>query len=286
MHRIADLSNALIAVATSLLLCAPAHAFTVTISSGNPRAIYLQVGVGSFSGLYNSGGTPQANPTVNVVSATVPVAAVGSGTAQAMTSNTGATSSFYDNFVFCSAGQLYVGGFYRFNNNNNGAGATLTANSSVPLVNATGETIPFTQVQWTSSGNGDSGAQPFPAGTFTGGTQTIGHHRRNQWAESCHTFSYRNTAIVPAGTFTGTRHLHVDCAVTRRALLASGTGGAALSLHRGAAPAATYRVDDSATIPHECSAVLRWSQLAPSRSGDNTVEGGPQSRCGSVSRHG
>lgn len=37
--------------------------------------------------------------------------------------------------------------------------------------------------------------------------------------------------------------------------------------------AATYRVDDSATIPLESSATLRWRQLAPSRGGDNTVEG-------------
>ena len=121
-----------------------------------------------------------------------------------MASNTGATSSFYDNFAFCTAGQLYVGGFYRFNNNANGAAATLTANSSAPLVNATGETIPFSQIRWTSSGAGDAGAQPFPAGTFTGGTQTIGSIARNQWAESCLTFSYLNAAIVASGTFTGT----------------------------------------------------------------------------------
>ncbi len=184
--------------------CACAQAFTVTISSGTPRAIYLQVGVGSFSGLYNSGGTPQANPTVNVISATVPAAAVGSGIAQAMTSNTGTTNSFYDNFAFCNAGQLYVGGFYRFTSNASGAGATLTANSSAPLTNASGETIPFTQIQWVSSGNSDSGAQPFASGTFNGGTQTIGTISRNQWAESCMTFSYLNAAIRAAGTYTGT----------------------------------------------------------------------------------
>ncbi|MBC8088535.1 MAG: hypothetical protein H7Z40_14820 [Phycisphaerae bacterium] len=200
----ADLRFTLTAAAATLLLCAPAHSFTVTISSGTPRAIYLQVGVGSFAGFYNAGGTPQANPTVNVVSATVPAGAVGSGTAQAMASNTGATNSFYDNFAFCTAGQLYVGGFYRFNNNANGAGATLTANSSAPLVNATGETIPFTQIRWTSGGAGDTGAQPFPAGTFTAGTQTIGTIARNQWAESCMTFSYLNSSIVASGTFTGT----------------------------------------------------------------------------------
>lgn len=39
------------------------------------------------------------------------------------------------------------------------------------------------------------------------------------------------------------------------------------------AGAATYRVDDSATIPLESSAVLRWRQIAPSRANDNTVEG-------------
>ncbi|MGH6624777.1 MAG: hypothetical protein ACREBN_12425 [Burkholderiaceae bacterium] len=39
------------------------------------------------------------------------------------------------------------------------------------------------------------------------------------------------------------------------------------------AAAATFRVDDSATIPLESSANLRWRQLAPSRGGDNTVEG-------------
>jgi hypothetical protein len=41
------------------------------------------------------------------------------------------------------------------------------------------------------------------------------------------------------------------------------------------AAAATYRVDDSATIPHEASATLRWRQFAPGRrSVDNAVEGG------------
>ncbi len=178
-----------------------AGAFTINITAANPRVIYLQVGVGSFSGFYNSGGSPAANPTVNVVSVNVPAAVVGSGTAQAMASNTGATNSFYDNFTFCSAGQLYVGGFYR--RTSNAAGATLTATSSTPLTNGAGDSIPFTQIQWISSGIGDSGAQPFPAGAFTGGTQTIGTINRNQWAESCHTFSYLNTAIVPAGTFTG-----------------------------------------------------------------------------------
>jgi len=41
----------------------------------------------------------------------------------------------------------------------------------------------------------------------------------------------------------------------------------------GTVEATTFRVDDSATIPHESSATLRWRQIAPSRGGDNTIEG-------------
>ena len=204
MHIWHSASYALIGIAASAVSCPTAQAFTVAISSGNPRAIYLQVGVGSFSGLYNSGGTPLANPTVNIVSVSVPTVAVGGGTAQAMASNTGATNSFYDNFVFCNAGQLYVGGFYRFNSNASGAGATLTANSATAMTNGSGHTIPFTQISWVSSGNGDSGAQPFPSGTFTGGTQSIGTIARNQWAESCMSFTYLNSSIRAAGTYSGT----------------------------------------------------------------------------------
>jgi hypothetical protein len=182
-----------------------AQAFTVSISPANPRIIYLQVGVGAFSGgTYSSGGTPQGNSTVNLVSVTVPTASVGNGVAQPMASNTGATRSFYDNFVFCNAGQLYVGGFYRLTNAAAGAGATLTANSSAPMSNGAGGTIPFTQIRWVSSGNGDGGAQPFPSGVFNGGTQTIGTIARNQWAESCKTFSYLNATVPAGGTYGGT----------------------------------------------------------------------------------
>ncbi len=187
------------------LLCgaSAANAFTVNIAAANPRMVYLQVGVGAFSGgNYNSGGTPANNATVNVVSVTVPAAQVGTGVAQPMTTNSTASASFYDGFAFCNLpGQLYIGGFYR-STRNTGA-AVVRATSPASLVNASGETIPFSEIRWTSSGNGDTGAQPFPSGTFTGGSQTIGSISRNQWAESCHTFSYANRAIVADGTYTG-----------------------------------------------------------------------------------
>jgi hypothetical protein len=39
------------------------------------------------------------------------------------------------------------------------------------------------------------------------------------------------------------------------------------------ARAATYRVDDSGTLPIESTALLRWRQTAPSRTRDDTLEG-------------
>ncbi len=192
----------------ALLGCAlTAQAYTVNISPQNPRAIYLQVGVGSFTGgSYNQGGSPAVNGTTNVVSVNVPAAQVGNGAAQAMTTNSTASISYLDNFAFCNVpGQLYVGGFFRATNASGGSNtATLVASVPANLTNAGGRTLPFSQIRWTSSGNGDTGAQPFPAGAFpAGGTMTIGTIRRNEWAESCHAYSYLNSALPAAGTYTG-----------------------------------------------------------------------------------
>ncbi|HSS26679.1 MAG TPA: hypothetical protein VLL50_01890 [Usitatibacter sp.] len=46
-------------------------AFTANIGTGT-RAIFLQVGNGSFTGTYSGGGTPKNNATINVVSVCVP----------------------------------------------------------------------------------------------------------------------------------------------------------------------------------------------------------------------
>jgi hypothetical protein len=193
-----------LAVALAALLPGSAQAFTVTITAGT-RTIYLQVGVGTFTGTLQGGGTPGVNATTNVVSVSVPAAQVGTGAAQAMSTDSTAARSYWDNFTFCSPpAQLYVGGFYRVPSGSTGAVASLTASVPSTLDNGSGGTISFSQVSWTSSGIGDTGAQPFPAGTFAAGsTQTIGTIARNQWAESCLTFSYANTAVVPPGTYTG-----------------------------------------------------------------------------------
>ena len=192
------------ALVSGIAVTGPAAAYTLTLAPASPKTIYLQVGVGSFTANYNAGGQPGNNTTVNSVSTTVAASAVGDGTPQPMTTDSTATKSFLDGYTYCSVpGQLYIGGFYRT------AGGTTTAaqvTATVPaaLTNATGDTIPFSKIQWTSTGNGDNGAEPFPAGTFVnGGVQNVGAMASNTWNESCWTFSYLNNTVPPAGTFTG-----------------------------------------------------------------------------------
>jgi len=194
------LAAALGAAATS----GPAAAYTLTLAPAAPKTIYLQVGVGSFTANYNAGGQPGNNTTVNTVSATVASSAVGNGTPVAMTTNSTAAQSYLDGYAYCSVpGQLYIGGYYRTAGGNTAA-AQVTATVPTALTNATGGTIPFSKIQWSSSGNGDSGAEPFPAGTFVnGGVQNVGAMASNTWNESCWTFSYLNNTVPPAGTFTG-----------------------------------------------------------------------------------
>jgi hypothetical protein len=196
--------RAVLGATVCLAAAASASAYTVTLTPAAPQTVYLQVGVGSFSKTYISNGSPGNNSTINLVSTTVPAAAVGNGTAQAMTTNSTATNSFYDNFVYCSVpGQVYIGGFYRTTGATTAA-ARVTATVPAALVSATGDTIPFSTIQWTSSGNGDAGAEPFPAGNFvSGGVQTVGTMASNTWNESCLTFTYANATVPAAGTFTG-----------------------------------------------------------------------------------
>lgn len=184
-----------------LLVGTSAQAYLVTIAAGT-RAIYLQVGTGTFTGTYASGGTPGDNTTVNTMTASVAAGAIGTG-AQVMSTNSAVTNSPYDNFAFCTpaSGQVYVGGFYR--TPGTGGNATLSVTTPLNLINATSDTIAFNTISWVSGGTGDATAT-VPSGTFTGGaTQTLLSLARNNWFESCLTFSYANAQLAPAGTFTG-----------------------------------------------------------------------------------
>ncbi len=202
----------------ALLSAGAAQAFTITLAGASPRIVYLQIGVGTFTGTYcgsgctyvapiaqSPGSAPGVNTTINQVSVSVPANAVGNGVAQAMTTNSTQSTSFFDGFAFCNAPtQLYIGGFYRTpGGSGGGTTATVTATVPVSLSDAAGDSIPFSQISWTSGGNGDSGGEPFPAGSFTGTSQVVGSIAHDQWAESCWTFSYSNTAVPAAGTYTG-----------------------------------------------------------------------------------
>lgn len=134
----------------ALIVSTPAHAYTITITAGT-RAIYLQVGDGTYTGgNYNQGGTPGSNPTINSVTVTVPAASVGNGAVQAMTSDSTASNSFIDGFAFCNLpAQVYIGDWARSSGT---ANATLTITTPAKLTNGTA-TIPFSQIIWTTSGN-------------------------------------------------------------------------------------------------------------------------------------
>lgn len=187
--------------AALLFACAAqaAQAYVITITSGQ-RSIYLQVGAGGYTGIYTSGGTPGNNGTINVVTVIVPASSVGSGAAQAMTSNSNVAQSPIDGFVFCNPpSQVYLGAWSR---PGSGSGvATLTVTSPANLTSGT-DTIPFSQIRWVMSGNGDTVFQ-FPNGSFTGGTQTLATFPANTWKEQCMTFTYANSVLPAAGTYTG-----------------------------------------------------------------------------------
>ena len=193
-------ARALPAGAALILSCAAAQAFTVNINQG-AQEIYLQVGVGAFNGFFSTGGTPAQNPTINTVSVTVPFSAIGSGAPQTMAANAGATISYYDGFAFCNAGELYLGAYYRRPNNAN-VDAVLTASPSGPLTNASGDTIPISQISWTTGGNRSGGPTYIFPGSFTGSLQTIANVNRNRWTEVCLTFLYANAVTPAPGTYT------------------------------------------------------------------------------------
>ena len=190
--------------AAALFACALAHpachAYLVTITPG-PKALYLQVGVGTFTGgNFSAGGTPGNNATINRVTVTVPPASIGAGTLP-MTTDSTVTASAYDGFNFCAIpAQVYGAGLFRTPGAS--ANATLTATAPTSLVNGAGNTIPFNTVSWISGGIGDAIAT-IPSGTFVGGAgQTLFSAPSNNWFESCLQFNYANLQFVPAGTFT------------------------------------------------------------------------------------
>jgi len=178
-----------------LLACAaaPASAWVLTLTPGT-KQLFLMVGNGTAAA---------SNTTINTVSVTVPSASVGNGTAVTMTSNSTQSTSPYDNYAVCnSPAQIYVGGSYRQPTSTTGsAAATLVVTTPTSLTNGS-YSLAFSQISWTSSANGDTTAN-IAAGTFNGGSVSLASIARNTFVENCFTYSYANSAVVPAGTYTG-----------------------------------------------------------------------------------
>ncbi len=175
------------------LAAAPAQAWVLTLTAG-PKQLFLMVGAGTASA---------NNATINTVSVSVPVASLGNGSALAMTSDSSQALSPYDSYPVCNPpAQVYVGGSYRQPNATTGsASATLQVSTPASLTSGA-DTIPISQISWTSTANGNATAD-IPAGTFNGGTLPLANIARNTFVENCFSYSYANAAVVPAGTFTG-----------------------------------------------------------------------------------
>ncbi len=181
-------------LASSLLVIAPAKAWVINITPGT-RAVYLAVG----------NATANAdNATVNLISLALPLGVVVGGAAQVMGSNSTQANSPLDNYNVCtpSAGQVYIGGFYRLPTANATA-AVLQVTTPAGLISGA-NTIPFNQISWASTSIGNNSAADIPAGVFvSGGTRFLRNFSANTYVENCHTFTYANTNPVAAGTYDG-----------------------------------------------------------------------------------
>ncbi len=198
---ISDKLNCMVVALALLTITTSANAWILTLTPG-AKQIYLQVGNGTYTGgNYNAGGTPANNATINVVSLSVPAAALGNGTPQPMTSNSTAANSFYDGYNTCNPpNQVYVGGWARVPGS--AGSAVMSVSTPANLVNGAGDTIPFSKISWASTANGNT-TPDIAAGTFNGSSITLANIAVNTWVEDCLTFSYANSTTVAAGTYVG-----------------------------------------------------------------------------------
>lgn len=182
---------ALAASAVALALPGAGSALVLTVTPG-ARAIYLQVGIGSANA---------DNGTVNELGVTVPSNQLGNGNALAMSSNSAAAASFSGSGLSCSPpSQVYVGAWSRKPGNGVAGGASAQLQVTTPPALTSGaDAMAFSEIRWTSSGGGAD----IPPGSFTGGTQLLRTIPVNTWVENCLSFSYANTGVPAAGTYTG-----------------------------------------------------------------------------------
>jgi hypothetical protein len=192
-------------LAAALLAPAGDAAALVFTIGPNTRTVYLQVGAGTVSTtscwFVLRCPTPGRNTTINTVSVTVPAVQLGNGVPQAMTTNSTTSASPFNGNIVCTAPQqLYVAAYMQERLFGNSGPATLRVTTPATLTNGS-NTLPFTQISWTRSSG--TTATDIPAGTFSGGTQDLLTIATNTWVENCLSFSYANSGVVAAGTYTG-----------------------------------------------------------------------------------
>lgn len=172
------------------------HAWSLTLSAA-PRRVFLHVGNGTQA---------SNNGQINLVQVSVAAAALGNAVTQTMTTNSTQSNSLYDGYQTCPTPltQIMVGASYQRSNSADGpASATLRVSTPTALLNAAGDTLAFGQISWTVSAPGSPQPNVIPAGTFNGGPMTLATIAANTYIENCHSFSYANSAVVPAGTYDG-----------------------------------------------------------------------------------
>ncbi len=167
--------------AAAALLFFVADATAITIVVGNtPTRVRLRVG--------SPGGQ------IDHVTFTIPAANVGNGVPIAGTvpGQGGPAGS-------CPANTVFVAVEGRASPANSRT-VTLAVDSSVPLSNGL-DTVPFTQIDWISTG---FPPVTIPSGTFSGGAgQVLVSFQNSRIAVQCLQFRYLNQNIVGAGIYNG-----------------------------------------------------------------------------------
>lgn len=149
--------------------------FRITI----PKIIYLRVGTGS---------NLATNSAVDLIDITVPGASVGNGTAVAASA---------------LSGDLGNGTVTARLIGNNGT-ITFTSTTLGALSNGAGDTISYSQISTSVATNTSATALPHPTLTDGGtGTVTLTPPAKVINQDAKWTFSYLNSATVPAGTYGG-----------------------------------------------------------------------------------
>jgi hypothetical protein len=177
----------------------PATASAWQVSLGNAqRRLFLHVG----SGMLNADSGTVSQFTVDVQGPQL-----GNGPLPMTTVNGQSTSLLNPGITRCTSpqSQILIGASYQRQNVNNGSNsATLSVVSPAHLTNARGDTIPFSEIGWSVAGSAD--ATPFTtlSGSFAPGTVPLAQVSANTYMETCHAFTYGNSAVYPAGTYTGT----------------------------------------------------------------------------------